>query len=640
LDGGMVDDFIDRYHGRKPIEYLTPEMETILGNTYGVCVTGDTLVHDADTGERVRIDALEFRAGRFYVQGVDEELRPRRALMSHWVSNGLREVVEVKLRNGARVRLTPDHKVLTENGWRKVGELQAGDAIAAPRRLFVAKEEEYDRDKLRALAYLLSDGSLSSTGSTADFVSKDAALIEEYQTSVQRGFERTTTSTLEQVRGVTRVMAKGVDKTHYHEANAVVRLLRELGLKSMRGGCRSDEKFVPEFVFGLTCDSIAFFLASLWDCDGHVGARLCHYKTISPRLALDVQTLLLRLGIHSSVYESSYYSNRRGRNTAAYQVTVYNLKAFGEWIAPHLVTKAMRRTETSDRGETRDAVSRSILMEEMARVWHGSGRALMSECGVDRQHFLPGAQRKARINAATAGKLAQRFTLPRTARNLNVRWEEIVELSPAGVEQVYDITVEGIHNFVGNNIILHNCVYQEQIMQLAQKLGGYSLGEADLMRRAMGKKNREEMAVHEEKFIAGCVKNKIHKKKAREIFRLMAQFADYGFNRCLTGDSKVVDADTGELVSIKDIAEGHAGIARTFSFDGERVFVNEIVEAFETGEKEVVEIETEDGQRVRCTLDHKFYTDEGYLPLREIIEKGLEINFSQEVEEYAACRVE
>jgi DNA polymerase-3 subunit alpha len=58
-------------------------------------------------------------------------------------------------------------------------------------------------------------------------------------------------------------------------------------------------------------------------------------------------------------------------------------------------------------------------------------------------------------------------------------------------------------------------VYQEQIMQLAQKLGGYSLGEADLMRRAMGKKKREEMAVHEEKFISGCVKNKIAKKTVR-----------------------------------------------------------------------------------------------------------------------------
>src|ERR1044072_811708 len=183
-------------------------------------------------------------------------------------------------------------------------------------------------------------------------------------------------------------------------------------------------------------------------------------------------------------------------------------------------------------------------------------------------------------------------------------------------------------------------VYQEQIMQLAQKLGGYSLGEADLMRRAMGKKKREEMAVHEEKFINGCVKNKIPKKKAREIFRLMAQFADYGFNRCLTGDAEVVDADTGEMVSIREIAEGGSSISRTSRFDGEKVFANEIVEAFETGEKEVVEIETDDGMTIRCTLDHKFHTDEGYLPLREIIERGLELSFSPEVAEYAASRVE
>jgi DNA polymerase-3 subunit alpha len=74
-------------------------------------------------------------------------------------------------------------------------------------------------------------------------------------------------------------------------------------------------------------------------------------------------------------------------------------------------------------------------------------------------------------------------------------------------------------------------VYQEQIMQLAQKLAGYTLGEADMMRRAMGKKKREEMAVHEEKFIQGAVDRHIKREKAEEIFKLMAQFADYGFNR-------------------------------------------------------------------------------------------------------------
>lgn len=74
-------------------------------------------------------------------------------------------------------------------------------------------------------------------------------------------------------------------------------------------------------------------------------------------------------------------------------------------------------------------------------------------------------------------------------------------------------------------------VYQEQIMQLAQKLAGFSLGEADLMRRAMGKKKREEMALHEKKFVTGAVERGIKKEKAEQIFSLMAQFADYGFNR-------------------------------------------------------------------------------------------------------------
>jgi DNA polymerase-3 subunit alpha len=74
-------------------------------------------------------------------------------------------------------------------------------------------------------------------------------------------------------------------------------------------------------------------------------------------------------------------------------------------------------------------------------------------------------------------------------------------------------------------------VYQEQIMQLAQKLGGYTLGEADMMRRAMGKKKRDEMGAHEKKFVDGAVSRNIKLEKAEAIFKLMAQFADYGFNR-------------------------------------------------------------------------------------------------------------
>ncbi len=74
-------------------------------------------------------------------------------------------------------------------------------------------------------------------------------------------------------------------------------------------------------------------------------------------------------------------------------------------------------------------------------------------------------------------------------------------------------------------------LYQEQVMQIANRLAGFSLGEADLLRRAMGKKKREEMAAQREKFLAGCRANRIPAKKAERIFDLMAEFAGYGFNK-------------------------------------------------------------------------------------------------------------
>ena len=74
-------------------------------------------------------------------------------------------------------------------------------------------------------------------------------------------------------------------------------------------------------------------------------------------------------------------------------------------------------------------------------------------------------------------------------------------------------------------------VYQEQVMQAANKLAGYSLGEADLLRRAMGKKKPEEMAAQRDRFVQGATQRGFPPKKIEKIFDLMAQFAGYGFNK-------------------------------------------------------------------------------------------------------------
>jgi DNA polymerase-3 subunit alpha len=74
-------------------------------------------------------------------------------------------------------------------------------------------------------------------------------------------------------------------------------------------------------------------------------------------------------------------------------------------------------------------------------------------------------------------------------------------------------------------------LYQEQVMQIANRLASFSLGEADILRRAMGKKKKEEMAAQRAKFMAGCLANKVPEKKAERIFNLMEEFAGYGFNK-------------------------------------------------------------------------------------------------------------
>lgn len=90
-------------------------------------------------------------------------------------------------------------------------------------------------------------------------------------------------------------------------------------------------------------------------------------------------------------------------------------------------------------------------------------------------------------------------------------------------------------------------VYQEQVMQVAQALSGYSLGEADLLRRAMGKKIKAEMDAQRDRFVKGAIENGIKKDVASEIFDLLAKFADYGFNKSHAAAYAVVAFQTAYL---------------------------------------------------------------------------------------------
>ncbi len=90
-------------------------------------------------------------------------------------------------------------------------------------------------------------------------------------------------------------------------------------------------------------------------------------------------------------------------------------------------------------------------------------------------------------------------------------------------------------------------IYQEQVMQIAQVLSGYSLGEADLLRRAMGKKIKEEMDKQRERFVEGAKANGVSKPQADMIFDLLAKFANYGFNKSHAAAYAIVSYQTAYL---------------------------------------------------------------------------------------------
>jgi replicative DNA helicase len=434
----------------------------------GKCLTGSAAIFDPTTGDRRPLHDVVAsceRGGEEWVVALDREFRLQPARVSHAHRNGRREVFELRTRLGRRVTATANHPFMTARGWRALETLRPGERIAVPRNTPVrSKPGSMPDHEIVLLAAMLADGNCTSNTPRFCYGPDSPVRAEVEAAAKQMGLR---------LRDQGGHGTASVSAGRGTGPNPLRTLLEEHGL----WGRRSKDKFIPSAVFRLPDPELARFLSILYGCDGHIYAsdrlRQVGYSTISERLARDVHHLLLRLGIVSCI-RTLRRDVYEGTDTVALEVRITGqeglrsfcerIGAFGKDGQAQAVLRGLdqvgRRTNVdtipTDVWDTikyvmggRPLRSLSLATGRTAEHnWHvgtrGLSRGLLREIAI-------GLSEPLLFNMATS----------------DVWWDEIASIEAAGEEETYDLTVPDHHNFVADDIVVHNSTLATNIAENA-----------------------------------------------------------------------------------------------------------------------------------------------------------------------------
>lgn len=161
-------------------------------------------------------------------------------------------------------------------------------------------------------------------------------------------------------------------------------------------------------------------------------------------------------------------------------------------------------------------------------------------------------------------------------------------------------------------------VYQEQVMKIAQIMADYTLGGADKLRRAMGKKKAKVMDEQRVIFVNGATNKEVPSEKANEIFDLMAYFAGYGFNKCVVGSTRITHALTGERTTVRELFEERRDFTVHAKGDDGKMRPQPVTDVVWNGRKPVFELRTAQGRTLTATGNHPFWTLQGWTNLEDL----------------------
>ncbi len=161
-------------------------------------------------------------------------------------------------------------------------------------------------------------------------------------------------------------------------------------------------------------------------------------------------------------------------------------------------------------------------------------------------------------------------------------------------------------------------VYQEQIMRILNRLGGIELAKAYACIKAISKKNFEIINARKADFIAGAKERGMTVEKADEIFELIVKFGGYGFNKCVVAETEVIDAESGEVVTVGELFTSRREITVHALGADDKFHPRAVTDVVWNGQKRVYRLTTELGKQIAATANHPFWTPGGWVNLSDL----------------------
>jgi len=434
------------------------------------CVAGDTPVYLPDSGTYVPIRDLVGKSG-FTVLALDQGWwRMDCKRVTRVFATGTRPVFKLSTQLGRSVRATANHKFLTMDGWRRLDELKVGDHIAVPRILQGPVEDTMSRAELGLLGHLIGDGCTLPTHAI-QYKTKDPILADEVVSLAKDVFGDAIRPRIDHERTWIQVHLPPTAHLTHGVRNPVRVWLEQLGAF----GLRSYEKRVPKKVFEQSAVGVACFLRHLWSTDGcvHLSHGIAHYANIyyassSEQLARDVQSLLLRVGVNARI--SRHSQGSKGRDQ--FHVSIngqHDIFVFLQIVGVLGEEKTAHKSAILDYlGAKRENTSRDVIP---AAAWRMHAMPAMAEAKITTRAMYAGLQRRyagtaiylqnlSRERARRLAAVAKSGELELLAHS-DVYWDRIRTIDADAVEEVYDLTVDDLHNFVAGNVVIHNSIEQD-----------------------------------------------------------------------------------------------------------------------------------------------------------------------------------